>query len=699
MYLHHLYCTKHLFLLLFSLAGYLFGFFSYGSVNNALIESSILINSKELEGNKFSGFPNIRERRLSAEGQTSIESEIEKISPDILPISNLTQSLTSTFSSFPDQDLYDSAVYAINYILQSEKSFGSSEIDILEGIKSVLISFLIVSEDKGLNINNTYPTLVADIYEDLIPEKISAKGFSIPNWAKTLSKIFIESISESDIESDHNSLYTSVSSTITQSTLGILNNSTYSAPNFFPTISPVETSRKLENDDMKFGGVNRFMKFDPSKTAIIQFATRGLAEGLFGNSKTLTSSDVETYSNLLGSEVSSSLINFFNGLGGENSLFAYEATKAISTGLTLGSVYNTASNSLYRDLELPYITAESISKAIASQIITSSIKLENGFELHRLSESVAFGTSMGAQLSTVLDRSLDYENSNSFELYSRTSLAEATSKGSANGALNAASQFIENDVNIADIFGKVSRMELLQIASGSALGSLLGSTGLAIYYPTTMEIISSAAQGSTNGGMTAQNLSMVDKPNGVTEEFEVEIARALAFGASEGALFQIVALQNKSNPESPTFESQTVTAAESVSYGAAFGAVSGGISSGEDPLIVKQAINQGITEGSTVGISLALGYDATVANSVETKSSVAIKSAIQKKVNEAASKANNSMAVKSIQTSSRDMLLLMRKFNINPLFTNPTKIFSNPSKKEEEAPKPLNDEFPVASPI
>ena len=90
---------------------------------------------------------------------------------------------------------------------------------------------------------------------------------------------------------------------------------------------------------------------------------------------------------------------------------------------------------MYRDLELPYITAESISKAIASQIITSSINLENGFELHRLSESVAFGTSMGAQLSTVLDRSLDYENSNSFELYSRTSLAEATSKGSANGAL------------------------------------------------------------------------------------------------------------------------------------------------------------------------------------------------------------------------------------------------------------------------
>ena len=116
-------------------------------------------------------------------------------------------------------------------------------------------------------------------------------------------------------------------------------------------------------------------------------------------------------------------------------------------------------------------------------------------------------------------------------------------------------------------------------------------------------------------------------------------------------------------------------------------------------MIIKQAINQGITEGSSVGISLALGYDETVASKVKTSSSTAISSAIQKTVNEAASNANDSMSVKRIQTSSRDMLLLMRKFNINPLFTNPTKIFSNPAKKEEEAPKPLKDEFPVASPI
>jgi hypothetical protein len=56
------------------------------------------------------------------------------------------------------------------------------------------------------------------------------------------------------------------------------------------------------------------------------------------------------------------------------------------------------------------------------------------------------------------------------------------------------------------------------------------------------------------------------------------------------------------------------------------------------------------------------------------------------------------MAVKTIQTSSQDMLLLMRKFNINPLYTNPTRIFSNPNAVDKEA-LPFKEKFPIASPI
>ena len=99
-----------------------------------------------------------------------------------------------------------------------------------------------------------------------------------------------------------------------------------------------------------------------------------------------------------------------------------------------------------------------------------------------------------------------------------------------------------------------------------------------------------------------------------------------------------------------------------------------------------------------MGASLALGYDESVADLVDLKSSIAIKTAIKKTNDEAAVKANSTMAVKTIQTSSQDMLLLMRKFNINPLYTNPTRIFSNPNAVEEES-LPFKDKFPVASPI
>jgi len=151
-------------------------------------------------------------------------------------------------------------------------------------------------------------------------------------------------------------------------------------------------------------------------------------------------------------------------------------------------------------------------------------------------------------------------------------------------------------------------------------------------------------------------------------------------------------------PDKRTYDFETIAAAEAVSYGSTYGAITGGIESGEDGLIIKQAIYQGTTEGATVGASLALGYDSAIADIVEIKSSMAIKSAIKKTNDEAAVKANSSMAVKTIQTSSQDMLFLMRKFNINPLYTNPTRIFSNPDAVEEES-LPFKDKFPVASPI
>ena len=42
----------------------------------------------------------------------------------------------------------------------------------------------------------------------------------------------------------------------------------------------------------------------------------------------------------------------FFSLAGDNMLFAFEATKSISTGLTLGLVYNTSGTEIYREIIL-----------------------------------------------------------------------------------------------------------------------------------------------------------------------------------------------------------------------------------------------------------------------------------------------------------------------------------------------------------
>ena len=83
------------------------------------------------------------------------------------------------------------------------------------------------------------------------------------------------------------------------------------------------------------------------------------------------------------------VIELFVSLAGDNMLFAFEATKSISTGLTLGLVYNTSGTEIYRENNLATNAAESISQSLSYQIISSSIEKANGYDLNRLAESVS----------------------------------------------------------------------------------------------------------------------------------------------------------------------------------------------------------------------------------------------------------------------------------------------------------------------
>jgi hypothetical protein len=253
---------------------------------------------------------------------------------------------------------------------------------------------------------------------------------------------------------------------------------------------------------------------------------------------------------------------------------------------------------------------------------------------------------------------------------------------------------------VADTVFKTSRKEIVAVANGSASGSLLGNTAFAIYYPTLLQsIINFSAQGATYGGMSTKNLHEVDPVPGLTEQFEIEVARALAHGAAMGAVFQIVGIKEDSMPDKRTYDLETVSAVESVTYGSTFGAITGGLEkAGEDAVIIQQAIKQGSNEGATAGAALGLGVTEQYASTLALKSQAAIKTAVRSANDKAAADANSNMAVKTVQASSRDMLQLMKLYNISPRYTNPSGIFSNPNRKEQDK-NIFNEAFPVASPI
>ena len=142
-----------------------------------------------------------------------------------------------------------------------------------------------------------------------------------------------------------------------------------------------------------------------------------------------------------------------------------------------------------------------------------------------------------------------------------------------------------------------------------------------------------------------------------------------------------------------------------VSYGATYGSIVGDGGKNEnnapatDVLISKQATKQGSIEGSLAGTSLAVGASEENIDEANLRSRSSIVKAAATSNSLAASNANSAMATKAIKTSTADMLLLMKKFNINPRLTNPTRVFKPKVIRNEEQDLPFEEKLQVATPI
>jgi len=718
------------------------------SFDRSIIETSVLINLKSILQNGQTEANSGTNRRLSSQytaiGNTPaqpIDSNVTQrgnggslnhfnnipdantsfptlyVSSPISTDGTFQTSLTNIFDSMPATSLADGLDYAIDYLAANKVSLGLSDQSLALAIKTVYAAFL----QSAVNSNTDLTQAITDIpfrtLSNIIPDRILLWNQDAPKWTKLTSQALVEAISESNYPGDKNALIGIASRSTMSGILKLVNDSTNPAIGFYPGIETIDSSRTTSNVTMKFdGSLNKFKNFDPAKTRVLEFAAKGLADGIFLSSA-LTKTNIPILSKEIGFNAAAGAIEYLHSLGDDHSQFAFEITKSIASGLSLGAVYASASQPSYLLEDLPAIAAEEMSRSVSEGAVTQSLILGNGYSLNRLAETSAFGSSMGTQLASVADKSWEYKNE--WASVNRHLLAEASSKGSTSGALDASIgytatqadidagrattlgfvKFIEDDPSIPDTNFKTTRQEVLGVANGAASGALLGNTAFAVYYPTLLQpVINYSSQGVNKGGILAANLSQVDKPQGVTEQFEVEVARSLAHGAAMGAIFQIVSLLDDSMPDKRTYDVETINAVESVTYGSTFGAITGGIEAGEDAIIIKQAIHQGATEGARAGAALGLGVPESVADTLATKSQAAINTAVRTANDKAAVDANSNMAVKTVKASSRDILQLMRLYNISPRYTNPSGIFSNPNSKGQDD-RLFKETFPVASPI
>ena len=551
------------------------------------------------------------------------------------------------------------------------------------------------------------------VIETFIPIASRSWKVSAPDLAKSLSEGMARGTIDANFPNppDRGKLMGLVSEGTITATMDRMKTATLNIADFgfYPGIEPINPSITTSNATMMLGGnPTDPPRFHPDKTRILEYATNGLAYGALAAAKlsgNILSVDVPALAEKIGAGAAKAAVEFMADIppgqeaNSNHHLFTYEIIKSIASGASLGSIMVSSSHKPWKIEKLPEHVAERVSYGVASAATEGNLikqwPNDKKADVALLGEAAAFGSSMGAQFATVFDpgsenySAWDYQYYGKKTSYDRIALAEATSKGSAQGAIAKA----------ADSDGTTStRPEILKLARGSAMGSVLSNIAMAIYYETDLQsVITASAKGSAYGSLTADNLYMIEKPQGQTEEFEVEIARASANGATAGALFEVISLLD-AKPDIRRSDIDSINSAKSATYGSTLGAILGGDKAGQDSVAIKQAVEQGSTEGSLDGVALAMGHDAKNVGQANIMSTASIKKAVGAGNAQGANKAASEMATKTIKASASDMLLLMQKYNISPGTTNPGFVFPNPKKKGEEDFL-FEEKFPVASPI
>jgi hypothetical protein len=618
--------------------------------------------------------------------------------------------------------LFDAFDHTLSYSidLKNNGSYGDPEVSssvLKDNLNIAINSCIKRAEDLDIDIRTIAENISSRTIENFIvnPKGVSNWSGSTPQWLETLAEIVTTSSLNSFTLQNQETIIPLFSEVFTDSVLDLYNedsnNPNFHSTNLYPGIETVSNDPSIANEVMLFGGdTDGFYKFDPLKTKIFASSTSGLVK--VAAQQSIVSSNV----NPIGFEglaltmnaidsIGQSYFNFLKTFDDDHTLFTYELTKSFALGASTAALNTALDNTNQSENVTPEIFLEFASEQIGKTVMLNSLNSPN-LSIVELAEASAIGNAIGTQFTTISynEHNLDPK----FAGFNRDTYARISSKGMARGTIASISEKIEN---FSTKENKNQDSLVSEVASHSAKGSVYGNTTLAIYNPTPKEllsIISNSARGAAEGSTNVLSLNNVDKSQGTTEDVVVQVARASAHGSALATAFGMVVL-NDSMPDTLSYDRKTIAAIESASYGSAYGAITGAITSGvPDTVIIKQASTQGATEGALIGSGLGttetvedFNEEGTSYQDVELASKKNIIKAVAESSSNASSSAGEGRATKTIRSNSKNMILLMRKFNINPRTTNPTRIYQKQKSQDREFDSdfPLTDKFRAASPI
>ncbi|MGA1115203.1 MAG: hypothetical protein ACO3UY_01795, partial [Opitutales bacterium] len=476
---------------------------------------------------------------------------------------DLTLAFKNAFSSNEDIPSYEDFKQSIENLASKKDGFGLSNRSFLSATKSLILAFYQAGGEFNQESN-----LPLALYYAILP-KIEQWGGGVSNWVKSLAKISMEAALESDLGIQKLS---SLSSSFANATVELisgrstLNGAEGENAESSPIIPDLNFDYLEVNDNLILEDkINLGQNYSPTKTSVLQQLSVGLSQGYFGYydfKDGLTKDDFNRFANPDSSpnptnngQVEANIVTgFFDGLmdaavelGETKEVFMYDSIKASANGFLISATVASTSKAEYLDQFLYLDAAEMISKQVSQSVILHSTENEaqpnpvvsysmglDWIETDRIAESASAGAAMGSQLATVLPKSLDYIDSWEIATNIRRDIAKSVSRGSSSGALNSASWLGSVASDEGDEKTVLSGNDIEKVARGTSLGSMIGNTGLAIYYPTDqlVPIINLTAQGSAYGSTNSNNLALVQSDS--IETIDIGVARQSALGSAMG---------------------------------------------------------------------------------------------------------------------------------------------------------------------